>query len=185
VIHVAIAVEIKKGSFSDRMVELAGTHLVVFDKAHADGVITIVLTIPVDAIQSLGVYHQASANQVVFDVEGLSGMATGVSESYRHPSDRTDDGASDAQRETIYTRLREWRRQTAEVMHVPLGSVMSNVHLAGLAMDPPETLDALSLRAGMSLKKVGVFGNEILQVITQARADRLESGIDPMFTSGG
>lgn len=55
---------------------------------------------------------------------------------------------------SIYTRLREWRRCMAAALGLPPYIIMSNAHLAGVALAAPATAQELSCCPGIGEKKL-------------------------------
>lgn len=79
--------------------------------------------------------------------------------------------------ETIYSRLRAWRWQEAQSLNLPSFFILSNAHLAGVAVARPTTLEELGECPGLGPKKLAQFGAQLLEVLAQAMADGLEPGV--------
>lgn len=81
--------------------------------------------------------------------------------------------------ETIYSRLRSWRRNLALSLNVPVFFILSNAHLAHVALDRPATLEELAACPGMGPKKLAQFGEALLAEIALCMAEGLEPGVAP------
>lgn len=81
--------------------------------------------------------------------------------------------------ETLFGRLKEWRRSTASLLEVPPYFVLSNAHLAGIALAAPSTQEELAQCPGMGPKKLAQFGTALLTLVAQGLAEGLEPGVVP------
>ena len=80
--------------------------------------------------------------------------------------------------ESIYTRLRQWRLEQARLQNVPSFFILSNRHLAGVAVAMPVTLEQVAECPGMGPKKLEQFGPQLAALVAQAVAEGLESGVE-------
>lgn len=80
---------------------------------------------------------------------------------------------------SIYGRLREWRGLQARALNVPSYFILSNAHLAGLALAQPTTMAELAACPGLGPKKLSQFGPALLELVAQAAAEGLEPGVEP------
>lgn len=81
--------------------------------------------------------------------------------------------------ETIYSRLRQWRRQRAKELNLPDYFILSNAHLAALAVICPTTAEQLAACPGLGPKKLTQFSEELLALVSQCLAEGLEPGVAP------
>jgi ribonuclease D len=81
--------------------------------------------------------------------------------------------------DSIYTRLKAWRFKTAQSLGVPSFFILSNAHLAGVALARPLTADELAACPGVGPKKMAQFGSELLAVVVDSVADGLAPGVEP------
>ena len=79
--------------------------------------------------------------------------------------------------DTIYSRPRHWRWQYALSLNVPSFFILSNAHLAGVALRQPATLEELAACPGMGPKKLAQFGPLLLDQVSLCVADGLEAGV--------
>lgn len=169
-IHMGVAVEIKPGLLSSQFVEQVGNDLLAYDKAHVDGAITILATIPIDALYIFGIRQD----------EARRHLADSVPDHYHQvmPVEVTQELAKHGlAADATYMRLREWRWRKAREVSVPSFFILSNRSLAGIAEALPSSLEALAKCQGMSRTKLAAFGPELLEVIAQDRQADLEPGV--------
>jgi len=81
--------------------------------------------------------------------------------------------------DTVYTRLRQWRWQQALALEVPVFFVLSNAHLAAIALRQPSTFEELAQCPGVGPKKLAMFGEALLDMLQQCAAEGLEAGVVP------
>lgn len=81
--------------------------------------------------------------------------------------------------ETVYSRLRAWRLQLALELRVPSYFILSNAHLAHVALVRPATADELAACPGVGPKKLSQFGDALLAAVAAAVAEGLEPGVTP------
>lgn len=79
--------------------------------------------------------------------------------------------------DTVYSRLRHWRRSLADQLGLPPFFVLSNRHLAGVAAALPATLEDLARCPGLGPKRLAQFGEELVAQVNQCLAEGLEPGI--------
>lgn len=82
-------------------------------------------------------------------------------------------------KDTVYNRLRQWRRERARGMGRPAYFVLSNAHLEALALACPTTQEELAACPGLGPKRLAEYGPGLLQLLQQAAADGLEAGVAP------
>lgn len=80
--------------------------------------------------------------------------------------------------DSIYSRLRSWRFQLAREMNVPSFFILSNAHLAGIAVARPTTVDELAHCPGIGPKKLALFGQSLVDVVAASVADGLAPGVE-------
>jgi ribonuclease D len=81
--------------------------------------------------------------------------------------------------DTIFSRLRMWRFQLARELSVPSFFILSNAHLAGVALAQPATLEELAQCPGIGPKKLLQFGPDLLQQVARCMVEGLEPGVVP------
>jgi ribonuclease D len=81
--------------------------------------------------------------------------------------------------DTIYSRLKSWRRNLAISLNVPTFFILSNAHLAHIALDRPASLEELAACPGVGPKKLAQFGELLLGEIALCMAEGLEPGVAP------
>ena len=81
--------------------------------------------------------------------------------------------------DTIYSRLKSWRRNLALSLNVPVFFILNNAHLAHIALDRPATLEELAACPGVGPKKLAQFGEALLTEIALCMAEGLEPGVVP------
>lgn len=79
--------------------------------------------------------------------------------------------------ETIYSRLRAWRWNLAKELGVPSYFILSNAHLAQVALAAPLTMDELAACPGVGPKKLAQFGGALLNEVTACLSEGLEPGV--------
>ena len=80
---------------------------------------------------------------------------------------------------TIYERLRRWRRERAREIRRPAYFVLSNAHLEYLALACPTTAEELANCPGLGPKRLAEYGESLLEVLRQAAEEGLEAGVAP------
>jgi ATP-dependent DNA helicase RecQ len=73
----------------------------------------------------------------------------------------------DADRE-LFTRLRAWRAETAKAASVPAYVVFPDATLVGIASSRPGTVDQLAEISGVGVKKLELYGSEVLAIVSDA-----------------
>ncbi|HYF91885.1 MAG TPA: HRDC domain-containing protein [Symbiobacteriaceae bacterium] len=81
--------------------------------------------------------------------------------------------------ETVYNRLKSWRLHVARELNVPSYFILSNAHLANVALVCPRSLDELAACPGLGPKKLAQFGETLLAEVAACVADGLEPGVTP------
>lgn len=81
--------------------------------------------------------------------------------------------------ETIFSRLKSWRRNLAISLNVPVFFILNNANLAHIALDRPATLEELAACPGVGPKKLAQFGEALLAEIALCMAEGLEPGVVP------
>jgi ribonuclease D len=79
--------------------------------------------------------------------------------------------------DTIFERLRAWRFALARELNVPSFFILSNAHLAGVALARPATLEELAGCPGLGPKKLAQFGPDLLAQVAQCVVEGLEPGV--------
>jgi hypothetical protein len=79
-------------------------------------------------------------------------------------ANKKQDGLDEGQR-LLFTRLREWRKETAEKDGVPVYIIATNKQLMDIIHGTPRTLEMLSHIQGFGKKKVEKHGKEIIGII--------------------
>lgn len=82
--------------------------------------------------------------------------------------------------DTIYARLKAWRFETARSLGVPPFFILSNAHLAGVALARPMYAEELAACPGMGPKKMAQFGADLLAQVQACLAEGLEPGVAPL-----
>ncbi|HLN64250.1 MAG TPA: HRDC domain-containing protein [Symbiobacteriaceae bacterium] len=82
--------------------------------------------------------------------------------------------------DTIYARLKAWRFETARSLGVPSFFILSNAHLAGVALARPMYAEELAACPGMGPKKMAQFGADLLAQVQACLAEGLEPGVVPL-----
>ena len=77
-----------------------------------------------------------------------------------------DAGFSEAQR-LLFERLRQWRRENAEELGIPVYIVATNRQLVEVVQKTPKSLEALKSVRGFGKKKVERFGKQILGLVRE------------------
>lgn len=80
--------------------------------------------------------------------------------------------------DSIYARLRQWRLEQARLQNVPSFFVLSNRHLAAVAVAMPITLEQVAQCPGMGPKRLEQFGQQLADLVAQAVAEGLEPGVE-------
>jgi len=65
----------------------------------------------------------------------------------------------------LYSELREWRRDTAKLYHVPAFQILSDRVLLQISKIKPKDFQELEAIPGMSVTKLNKFGDDILELI--------------------
>jgi|GEM_PF-3418192 len=81
--------------------------------------------------------------------------------------------------ETVYSRLRAWRLNLALELKVPTYFILSNAHLAHVALVRPASPEELAACPGLGPKKLAQFGEALLAEVAAALAEGLEPGVMP------
>ncbi|HWI53396.1 MAG TPA: HRDC domain-containing protein [Symbiobacteriaceae bacterium] len=81
--------------------------------------------------------------------------------------------------ETVYSRLRAWRLNLALALRVPTYFILSNAHLAHVALVRPASPEELAACPGLGPKKLAQFGEALLAQVAAAVAEGLEPGVVP------
>ncbi len=80
--------------------------------------------------------------------------------------------------DTIHSRLRSWRWQKALELSVPSFFILSNRHLAAVAVAMPTSLDMLAQCPGIGSKKLAQFGPELVDLISLCVSEGLAPGVE-------
>lgn len=72
----------------------------------------------------------------------------------------------------LYSNLKEWRKETAEELEVPVFMILHQKHILELLKKMPQTLEELVTIKGFGKTKTKNFGNEILEIISEYCADK-------------
>ncbi len=78
--------------------------------------------------------------------------------------DEREKSFSEAQ-SLLYQRLKEWRREKAEELGVPVYIIATNSELKQIVIQSPKTIEALKRIKGFGKKKIEKHGKEIIQLI--------------------
>jgi superfamily II DNA helicase RecQ len=78
----------------------------------------------------------------------------------------------------LYQKLYEWRKQKAMEMKVPVFIISTNKNLNDIAMQMPQTLQALKLIHGFGAKKVNSHGKEIIEIVKPFAEDDKKNHIE-------
>lgn len=81
--------------------------------------------------------------------------------------------------ETVFGRLKAWRFSLAVSLNVPSFFILSNAHLAHIALVQPATLDELAACPGLGPKKMARFGEALLAELATCAAEGLDPGVVP------
>jgi superfamily II DNA helicase RecQ len=79
-------------------------------------------------------------------------------------ANKKQDGLNEGQK-LLFTRLREWRKETAEKDGVPVYIIATNKQLMDIIHGTPRTLEMLRQIQGFGKKKVEKHGKEIIGII--------------------
>jgi ATP-dependent DNA helicase RecQ len=134
------------------------------------------------AIGALGVDAQAFSTLYLTEASRavLKGDVTvRLRASASTPADRkTKRGASgaakpapvelDAQGQARYAALKAWRAEVARAHNLPAYVIFHDTTLGAIAQAGPNSLDALQSIAGIGVKKLEAYGEEVLRVVTSA-----------------
>lgn len=82
--------------------------------------------------------------------------------------------------DTILSRLRSWRWQKALELSVPSFFILSNRHLAAVAMAAPTSIEQLAECPGIGEKKLAQFGPELVELIAHCVGEGLATGVEPL-----
>lgn len=81
--------------------------------------------------------------------------------------------------ETVYNRLKAWRFKLARDLNVPSYFILSNAHLAHVALVCPASPEELAACPGVGPKKLAQFGEALLAEVAACVAEGLEPGVAP------
>jgi ATP-dependent DNA helicase RecQ len=76
----------------------------------------------------------------------------------------TETGLSSPQ-QTLFEKLRWWRMETARAHNLPAYVIFHDATLAAIAKAGPTNLDSLQGIAGIGVKKLEAYGEEVLRVV--------------------
>jgi len=75
---------------------------------------------------------------------------------------------------TLQQKLREWRRQKAENMGLPVYIIFANQQLDEMVRLKPGTLEALKRVRGFGEKKMASYGHDIIEIVKGFYSDKHE-----------
>ena len=70
-----------------------------------------------------------------------------------------------AAEQLLLKRLKEWRKQKAEEIGVPVYVICTNKQAVGLVKKAPRTIEALKAVEGFGKKKIENFGGELIRLV--------------------
>ena len=76
--------------------------------------------------------------------------------------------ALDAQGQTRYAALKAWRAEVARAHNLPAYVIFHDATLGAIAQAGPDSLETLQGIAGIGVKKLEAYGQEVLRVVNQA-----------------
>ena len=134
------------------------------------------------AIGALGVDAQAfstlyltEASRAVLKGDVTVRLRASVSTPAERKAKRGSGGASkaapaelDDQGQTRYAALKAWRAEVARAHNLPAYVIFHDATLAAIAQAKPDNLEALQGIAGIGVKKLEAYGQEVLQVVHRA-----------------
>lgn len=134
-----------------------------------------IITIPFDP--SLSVFHTDLLNDFLINKQLLSYRAEFFQQQSKFywtvlveyepvlpKSDKNKQKLSPEQ-EVLFNRLREWRKEMAEKQGVPVYVVSNNEILTEIAVNKPQTMEALKQIKGLGEKKATEFGQQLLHLV--------------------
>jgi superfamily II DNA helicase RecQ len=74
------------------------------------------------------------------------------------------EGLNEAEK-LLYEKLRAWRKEKAEQKGFPVYVICNNSQLKALVKQAPKTIEALKNIDGFGKKKMGDFGEELLEIV--------------------
>ncbi|PIT78426.1 ATP-dependent DNA helicase RecQ [Limnohabitans sp. JirII-29] len=134
------------------------------------------------AIGALGVDAQAfstlyltEASRAVLKGEVTVRLRASVSTPADRKAKRGTSGAAkpapvelDAQGQIRYAALKAWRAEVARAHNLPAYVIFHDATLGAIAQAGPDSLEALQGIAGIGVKKLEAYGEEVLRVVTHA-----------------
>jgi ATP-dependent DNA helicase RecQ len=134
------------------------------------------------AIGALGVDAQAfstlyltEASRAVLKGEVTVRLRASVSTPADRKAKRGASGAAkpapvelDAQGQVRYAALKAWRAEVARAHNLPAYVIFHDATLGAIAQAGPDSLEALQGIAGIGVKKLEAYGEEVLRVVTSA-----------------
>ena len=131
----------------------------------------------VDA-QAFNTLYLTEASRAVLKGEVTVRLRASVSTPAERKGKRSGTGASkpapialDAAAQTRYEALKAWRAEVAKSHNLPAYVIFHDATLAAIAQAQPQDLDALQGIAGIGVKKLEAYGQEVLHVVTQAETN--------------
>lgn len=76
-----------------------------------------------------------------------------------------DEHGLDEQQRVLYLRLKEWRKEVAELQGVPVYIICKNVALTAMIVNRCTTVESLKLIKGFGKKKIEQYGKAICSII--------------------